>query len=79
MEILDFRKRLRFSAPANPVSAESNLMRSLVENLHKLDDLGLADDYIRRAVLEKFSREANTRDYALPIGTSDSGDLLILR
>jgi len=63
MEHLDFRKRVRFSAPENATSPESDLLRRLVSNLKKLDDLGLADDYIKRAVLEKFSRESNAGEF----------------
>lgn len=63
MEHLDFRKRVRFSAPEYATSPESELLRRLVSNLKKLDDLGLADDYIKRAVLEKFSRESNGGEF----------------
>lgn len=68
MEPLDFRKRLRFSAPEIAATPESKLMRDLVVNLRKLDDLGLADDYIKRAVLEKYSRESNVGDFGLTLG-----------
>lgn len=64
MEHFDFRKRVRFSAPENATSPESELLRQLVSNLKKLDDLGLADDYIKRAVLEKYSRESNAGEFA---------------
>ena len=68
MEPLDFRKRLRFSAPEIAATPESKLMRDLVVNLRKLDDLGLADDYIKRAVLEKYNRESNAGDFGQTLG-----------